>query len=112
MHHFEEHRMTIEHTVGTYLQACCTPDVNHRTELVRSVWNANGRLSDPPMEAVGFDAIDAPASQRSLRNTPEFTNPDGSLKVNKSSPPAYSRRHRPPGTLHANSIAPARIGSS
>ena len=64
--------MTIEHIVDAYLQAYCTPEQNKRADLVRSVWNANGRLSDPPMEAVGFDAIEKQAAML-LQQFPSHT---------------------------------------
>ncbi len=43
--------------VDTWLAAYCQSDGALRTEAVRSVWNLQGHLADPPFEARGVQAI-------------------------------------------------------
>jgi hypothetical protein len=49
--------MKIEDMVDTYLAAYCEASEGKRIQLVRSVWNSEGRLIDPPMAASGHQGI-------------------------------------------------------
>lgn len=44
-------------TVDTYLAAWNEPDAERRAELIERVWTPDGRLIDPPMEALGYEGI-------------------------------------------------------
>jgi len=44
-------------TVDTYLAAWTEPDAGRRRAMVADVWEADGRLVDPPLAAVGVDGI-------------------------------------------------------
>jgi hypothetical protein len=45
-------------TVDDYLAAWSEPDGDTRAALIARVWNADGRLVDPPLEGAGHDGID------------------------------------------------------
>jgi hypothetical protein len=44
-------------TVDTYLAAWTEPDADRRRAMVADVWEAGGRLVDPPLAAEGVDGI-------------------------------------------------------
>ena len=46
-------------TVDAHLAAYCEPDPARRSELIASVWHADGALVDPPFEGAGHDGIAA-----------------------------------------------------
>lgn len=48
---------TIETLVDAHLAAYGEPDAAARREAIRAIWNANGRLVDPPMESAGHAGI-------------------------------------------------------
>ena len=48
---------TIETLVDAHLAAYGEPDTAARRDAIRAVWNANGRLVDPPMESAGHAGI-------------------------------------------------------
>jgi hypothetical protein len=45
--------------IDIHLTAYCEPDPARRSELVASVWHAEGVLIDPPFEGAGHEAIAA-----------------------------------------------------
>ena len=48
---------TIERLVDRHLAAYCDGDAARRSAAIREVWNAQGRLVDPPLEARGHQGI-------------------------------------------------------
>jgi hypothetical protein len=46
-----------ERLVDAHLAACCEPDPAQRHSAVRDLWNATGRLVDPPLESAGHGGI-------------------------------------------------------
>jgi hypothetical protein len=44
-------------TVDTYLAAWTEPDAGRRRAMVEQVWDADGRLIDPPLAAEGYAGI-------------------------------------------------------
>lgn len=48
---------TIEALVDAHLAAYCEPDATARREAIQAIWNASGRLVDPPMESAGRAGI-------------------------------------------------------
>ena len=49
----------IETTIDTYLEAYGESDVKRRLTLIDKVWDPDGELIDPPLDAAGHDAISA-----------------------------------------------------
>lgn len=47
----------IETLVDAHLAAYGEPDAAARRQAIRSIWNAGGRLVDPPMESAGHAGI-------------------------------------------------------
>ncbi|AMO23713.1 hypothetical protein GCM10027034_36730 [Ramlibacter solisilvae] len=47
----------LERTIDRHLAALCDPDPGRRSDAVRAVWNADGRLVDPPQEGRGHQGI-------------------------------------------------------
>ena len=47
----------IERMIDRHLAAYCDPDAASRAEAIRTTWNADGRLVDPPLEARGHQGI-------------------------------------------------------
>ncbi|MDB5861652.1 MAG: hypothetical protein JWQ76_5341 [Ramlibacter sp.] len=47
----------IERLVDRHLAAYCDPDATRRIAAVREVWNADGSLVDPPLQARGHQGI-------------------------------------------------------
>ena len=48
---------TVERLVDRHLAAYCEPDAGKRMSAIRDLWNAEGRLVDPPLEARGQQGI-------------------------------------------------------
>lgn len=48
---------TLETKIDTWLAAYCQPDAALRLDAIRSVWNLQGHLADPPFEAHGHQGI-------------------------------------------------------
>jgi hypothetical protein len=46
-----------ETLIDEYLSAYCEPDREQRVKAVSRLWAIDGRLTDPPMEAFGHEAI-------------------------------------------------------
>lgn len=51
----------LTHLIDTYLAAYSEPEPTRRQELVGQAWADDGRLVDPPMQAVGHAEIHAMA---------------------------------------------------
>jgi hypothetical protein len=47
----------LEVLIDTWLAAFCEPDAARRQAALRGLWNQEGRLVDPPLEARGHAAI-------------------------------------------------------
>lgn len=47
----------IERMIDRHLAAYCDPDAARRAGAIREIWNADGRLVDPPLEAAGHKGI-------------------------------------------------------
>ena len=47
----------IERLVDRHLAAYCDGDAARRSAAIRELWNADGRLVDPPLEARGHQGI-------------------------------------------------------
>ena len=47
----------IERLVDRHLAAYCDGDAARRAGVIREIWNADGRLVDPPLEALGHQGI-------------------------------------------------------
>lgn len=47
----------IENLVDAHLAAYCEPDVPSRMRAIGKIWNAQGRLVDPPFESAGHQGI-------------------------------------------------------
>ena len=56
------HLPAIEQMIDRHLAACCDPDKGRRAAAIRAIWNLEGRLVDPPMEAVGHAGISGQAA--------------------------------------------------
>ena len=52
----------IETLVDSHLAAYCETDAAVRLATIRSIWNASGRLVDPPLESSGHRGIDDQAA--------------------------------------------------
>jgi hypothetical protein len=48
---------TLERLVDRHLAAYCEPDAARRMGAIRELWNPEGRLVDPPLEARGHQGI-------------------------------------------------------
>lgn len=48
---------SIESIVDRHLAAYCDPDTASRGPAIRSIWNAQGRLVDPPLAGTGHQGI-------------------------------------------------------
>lgn len=48
---------TLERLVDRHLAAYCEPDAAKRMSAIRELWNPEGRLVDPPLEARGHQGI-------------------------------------------------------
>lgn len=52
-----ESSANIERLVDAHLRAYCEPDGAERRGMVERIWNAGGRLVDPPIEGAGHAGI-------------------------------------------------------
>lgn len=52
----------LQTTIDTHLAAYGEPDAQRRAELFARVWARDGQLIDPPLDAVGLDAISGMAA--------------------------------------------------
>jgi hypothetical protein len=50
-------RNRIETLVDSHLAAYCEPHAPTRSDVFRTIWNAQGRLVDPPLESHGHDGM-------------------------------------------------------
>jgi hypothetical protein len=48
---------SLERLVDRHLAAYCEPDAGRRSAAIRELWNPEGRLVDPPLEARGHQGI-------------------------------------------------------
>ena len=48
---------SLERLVDRHLAAYCEPDAGRRIAAIRELWNPEGRLVDPPLEARGHQGI-------------------------------------------------------
>jgi hypothetical protein len=48
---------SIETLVQAHLHAYCEPDAARRMQAIRSIWNPEGRLVDPPLESARHAGI-------------------------------------------------------
>jgi hypothetical protein len=49
---------TLDATIDAHLEAYAEPDAARRSELIRTVWTADGQLIDPPLDGTGHRGID------------------------------------------------------